>query len=128
MTQTHIRPATTDDVDRILDLTTQAFNMPSSFRERAKREFDPTRYRLAVDGDRIDATVRLWPFGHFFGGRAISACGIGGVAVAAEARGRGLGTLLMRDALSELRAGGTALSSLYPATVPIYRQTGYGYG
>lgn len=125
---TQIRVATAADADRIIDLGTQAFNMPTSFRARAKSEFDPARYRLAVEGERIDGTVRLWPFAQFFGGNAVSACGIAGVAVAAEARGRGIGTLLMREALTELRAGGTALSTLYPATVPIYRQAGYGHG
>jgi predicted acetyltransferase len=34
----------------------------------------------------------------------------------------------MREVLAEQRANGTAISSLYPATVPLYHQMGYGFG
>jgi len=111
-----------------MSLTSHAFNTPPSFVERARNAFTPETHRVVEDGGVVGATMRFLPFAHFYGGRAVSAAGISAVAVSAEARGAGLGTLLMRETLAELRAGGTAISSLYPATVNIYRKAGYGFG
>src|SRR5215472_8385485 len=50
---------------------------------------------------------------------------VSSVAVAPEARGRGLVQHLLRETLAEQRAAGLALSVLYPSTVPAYRRAGY---
>lgn len=123
-----IRPATVADFDRFFDLVQQAFNAPPAARDRARTEFEPDRTRILEEAGRIVAGLRLWPFGHFFGGRAVPAAGIASVAVAAEARGKGYGAALMREVLAEQRAAGMPISSLYPATAPIYRACGYGFG
>src|SRR6266516_1869486 len=76
-----IRPATRDDVERVIALRTQAFNINEHGRDSMRK----------------------------------------------EARGRGVGTTMMRELLKELRPR-VPISSLYPATVPIYRSAGYGFG
>lgn len=125
---TVFRRATADDYDRCFALAAQAFNAPVADKERLRAEFKPERVRVAeVDGKLLAKVVRL-DFAQHFGGRAVSSTGVSGVAVAAEARGQGIGSALMREFLKELRSDGLAISSLYPATVPIYRSCGYGYG
>lgn len=54
------------------------------------------------------------------------AAGISGVVVAPDARGRRLAEEIVGSILRELQSS-FALSSLYPATVPIYRRLGYEY-
>ncbi len=123
-----IRAATEDDVERILALEAQAFNVAARHQERARPRMKLDRYRVAETDRGVVATMRALPFAHFFGGRAVEAAGISGVAVSAEARGQGVGSALMRESLAELRARHVPISSLYPATAPIYRSMGYGYG
>lgn len=55
-------------------------------------------------------------------GRAVETCGIAGVAVAAEHRGRGLLAGLLREVLDEQRA---PLSTLFPTAPGIYRRLGW---
>jgi predicted acetyltransferase len=51
--------------------------------------------------------------------------GVAGVVVAPEFRGRGVGGALMDAIIERSRELGFAISALYPATVPVYRQHGY---
>jgi len=51
--------------------------------------------------------------------------GVGGVKVAPEARGRGVGRAMMTALLREMAERGYALSVLYPATARIYRSLGW---
>lgn len=79
-----------------------------------------------ADGARgIEGAVALLPMGHYFGGRLVSAQGVAAVAVSPGARGGGFGTRLMRAAVEEMHAAGTAISALYPAAQSIYRRAGY---
>jgi predicted acetyltransferase len=63
--------------------------------------------------------------GQFFGGRSVSNLGIAGVVVAPEARGGRVALELVLSSLRAARAGGTAVSTLYPATLTLYRAAGY---
>jgi predicted acetyltransferase len=81
--------------------------------------------RLARVGAQVVGGLGLLPMGHWFGGRPVSCVGVTGVAVAPEHRSRGIAAELMRAALEESRREGVALSSLYPATSPVYRAAGY---
>ncbi|MGZ4103692.1 MAG: GNAT family N-acetyltransferase [Actinomycetota bacterium] len=122
-----IRPAAPDDLDRIVALRAQAFNIDEIPQQTYRS--DPHLEEVIVveiDG-RVVATTRAIPFAHFFGGRTVEAGGISGVAVAAEARGRGVGSAMILEQLRELR-GHAPIASLYPATVPIYRKAGFGFG
>jgi predicted acetyltransferase len=122
-----IRPATVDDVERIIALRTQAFNIDEHGRDSMRKDPRVEEVRVAELDGKVAGTARAIPFAHFFGGRPIEAAGISGVAVAAEARGKGVGTTMMRELLRELRPA-LPISTLYPATVPVYRTVGYGFG
>ena len=51
--------------------------------------------------------------------------GVGGVKVAPEYRGRGVGRALMNGLIPELVTRGFPVSTLYPATAPLYRSLGW---
>lgn len=79
---------------------------------------------LTVDGE-VQAVLSGYAFGHWFGGRRVSALGIAGVAVERTARGHGVGTRIMQAVVRDAHARGIALSSLFPAVQPLYRRVGY---
>jgi predicted acetyltransferase len=81
--------------------------------------------RVARRGTEIVGGLAFLPMGHWFGGRAVACAGIAAVAVAPEHRSRGIASDLMHTALEEARREGLPLSSLYPATLPVYRAAGY---
>src|SRR5262245_39242943 len=86
---------------------------------------DTRNLRLQRQGDAVAAGLLLVPMGQWFGGRSVPMTGIAGVGVPAERRGQGAALSLVRAALAELRAGGVALSTLYPATTTLYRRAGF---
>src|SRR5216684_1034964 len=94
-----IRPAQPDDVERIITLRTQAFNINEHGREAMRKDPRIPEVRVAEIDGQVVGTARAIPFAHFFGGRPIEAAGISGVAVSAEARGRGVGATMMREFL-----------------------------
>jgi predicted acetyltransferase len=81
--------------------------------------------RVLRRGSELIGGLTLIPMGQFFGGKRVSMTGVAGVAIAPHGRGRGAATELMRAAVTELYQDGVALSTLYPATLPLYRRTGY---
>jgi predicted acetyltransferase len=81
--------------------------------------------RIARRGRAVAGGLLIHPFAQWFGGRSVPTGGIGAVAVAPEHRAAGVGARLMRAAVTELHRQGTALSTLYPATLALYRQAGY---
>jgi predicted acetyltransferase len=81
---------------------------------------------LEEDGARLGLLLaRGQPV--FWGGRPVPAGQISGLSVAAEHRGRGVATELLRAYLAEVHDRGAALSTLFPAAVHLYRQAGYEY-
>ncbi|MEM7274752.1 MAG: GNAT family N-acetyltransferase [Actinomycetota bacterium] len=85
------------------------------------------RLHVARLGDRIVGTLTVWPFGQWFGGRSVPMGGVAGVAVAPEARGRGVARRLLTDALAAMRNRGEVISTLYPTTSTLYRSVGYEF-
>jgi predicted acetyltransferase len=81
--------------------------------------------RIVRRGSELVGGLGLIPMGHWLGGRSVPCVGISAVAVAPEHRSRGVATEMMRTALEEARRDGVALSSLFPATYPVYRAAGY---
>ena len=63
----------------------------------------------------------------FWGGRPVPASQVSGLSVGAEHRGRGAATALLRAYLAEAAEAGAAVSTLFPATVQLYRRLGYEY-
>jgi predicted acetyltransferase len=113
------------DLERFAELACDAFNFPT---ELFRANVDVTgreHLRGVFDGKRLVGGLVLLPMGQFFGGRSVNMTGVAAVATAPEVRARGAASLLLRDALHELREQEVALSALYPATVSLYRRAGY---
>ncbi len=81
--------------------------------------------RIVTDSAGIPGGLLHIPMAQFFGGRSVPMVGIAGVAVAPEARGRGVALAMMQDTVRELQSRGVALSTLYPATLTLYRKVGW---
>lgn len=82
------------------------------------------RHGAFLDGRLIgkadDHLDRQW-----WGGRLLDAADVAGVAVAAEARGRGVARQLIGRLLEHARERGAAVSTLYPSISTVYRAVGY---
>lgn len=119
-----------DDLDAELDLRHRAFGPMDS----AEREYwlDEMRGCIADgrqfgvwDGGLLVGAARFYDMRQYWHGRALPMAGVGGVKVAPEARGRGVGRALMAELLGAMAERGYPLSVLYPATAHIYRSFGW---
>lgn len=113
------------EVNRYAAAIARGFQWPDDWARRWVREHGDEMVRLARIDDDMAGGLLLMPMDTFIGGREVSLCGIVTVVVPPEMRGLGAGTELMRRAVLEMREQGHALSGLYPATLPVYRNAGY---
>lgn len=125
-----IRALGPGEMDATRDLRTRAFGwLPDEEWEGTVRQTRPVqeagRQFAGFDGDRVVATGRLHDLTQWWHGRPVSTAGVGGVAVAPEERGRGLGRSMMAGLLERCAELGHPLSMLYPATTPLYRSLGW---
>ncbi|MDD9347319.1 GNAT family N-acetyltransferase [Mumia sp.] len=125
-----IRDLGLDDLDAALDVRSRSFGPLSStdvdqWKGMVARAVDVGRQLAAYDGSTVVATARINAFGQWWGGRRLPMAGIGGVVVAPEHRGSGVGSALMRAVLERSRELGFLVSALYPATTAPYRAVGY---
>ena len=114
-----------EEAAAVADIGAQAFAMTPAEGATWVEKVGLSNYRVLREGGAVVGTVVPIPMGQWFGGRRVAMAGIGGVGVAASARGRGTATRLMQRMLHELRGAGFPLSTLYPATQPLYRRVGY---
>jgi predicted acetyltransferase len=121
------RQATADDIPAMGELWRTAFNPPAEFVDSLPDRLRVERVIVATDGDRISATAQGFDLQQWFGGRPISTVGVASVATNPLHRGTGVGSAVVARLLERSRDQGTALSTLYPATVPVYRRLGYEY-
>lgn len=113
------------NVEALGDVLSHAFGFP---RDDARAWFERAgleNLRTLERGGRVCGGLIEIPMAQFFGGRSVTTMGVAGVGIAPEERGRGVATHLMVSMLREARARGFALSTLYPATVTLYRRAGY---
>ena len=131
MTDVVIRPITPDDdLDAQVDLSQRAFGVLS---EREKASWLRLAGLRAAQGLFLGAFVDGAPAGaatlhdmrQYWLGQPVTMAGVGGVKVAPEHRGRGIGRTLMTEMLNLTAERGYLLSALYPATMPIYRSLGW---
>jgi predicted acetyltransferase len=119
-----------DDLDAELDLRHRSFG-PMDMANRAYwREemlgcIADGRQFGGWDGGQLIGAARYYDMRQYWHGRAVRMAGVGGVKVAPEARGRGVGRSMMTALLSAIAERGYALSVLYPATTQIYRSLGW---
>jgi predicted acetyltransferase len=114
-----------EDLPALSSLLTWAFCSVPEAMEPWLRRVGLENARVIRRGERLGACLLFIPMGQFFGGRSVPMVGIAGVGAPPESRGSGDAIALMRSALRELRAGGVALSALFPATLGLYRRVGY---
>jgi predicted acetyltransferase len=131
VTDVVIRPITLDDdMDAQLDLGQRAFGAYSAAQRESWRHVAGLR---AGQGMFLGAFVDGWPAGaamlhdqrQWWLGRPVPCAGVASVKVAPEHRGRGIGRSLMSAVLGLAAERGYPLSTLFPATMPIYRSLGW---
>ncbi len=79
----------------------------------------------AFDGDRLTGRVVARSYRSHFAGQQVPTCGIAGVAVQAEDRGRGALSGLFTATFAAARDRGEVISTLFPTAPRIYRKFGY---
>ena len=124
------RDLTGDDLDAAFDVRSRSFGpLKPSMRDwwnKVQQESINERRAIGVfDGERLLAHARVRSYQQFWGGRPMPMGGVAGVVVAPDARGRGVGSMLMAAILARSRDLGDLVSSLYPATIPMYRAMGW---
>jgi predicted acetyltransferase len=77
------------------------------------------------DEDLLVAQLIDRQYDAYFGGVPIPTCGVAGVTVAAEHRGRGILTPLFATLLHDAKQRGALISTLFPSAPRIYRRFGY---
>ncbi len=82
-------------------------------------------FRVVRVRGRIVGGLGIIPMGQWFGGKSVKMVGIDAVAIAPEYRSTGIASRLLRSMLEEVRDQGFPISTLYPATQPVYRRAGY---
>ncbi len=122
----NVRTAESADLEELARAMVWAFGaMPGMPTSTWLTHIGLEHLRVAHREGRLVGGLGVIPMGQWFGGISVPMLGVAGVAVAPEARGRGIARSLMRATLGEARAAGVALSALYPATLTLYRLSGY---
>ena len=121
------RQATRDDIQTLGALWRLSFNPPREFVDTLPDRLRVERVLVATIGDRIAATAQGFDMRQWFGGQPVSMVGVASVATHPLHRSTGLGTEVVAKLLQHARDRGHVLSTLYPATVPVYRRLGYEY-
>jgi len=121
-----VSPASDEgELTRYSEMALRALGLSTSRAPKFLERLDPSTVRVARQGTDVVGGLAALPMGHWFGGRAVPCVGISALGVAAEHRSRGIAAEMLRTVLEEARRDGVALSSLFPATFPVYRAAGY---
>ncbi|HKQ70289.1 MAG TPA: GNAT family N-acetyltransferase [Polyangiaceae bacterium] len=127
---TSIRPAREDDLGRLIEIHGSAYPGSGTY-DHQKRDFthhplgglDDVRV-IEKDG-RIVGHAVLFTFDLWIGGRRVPSAGLASVAIASEARGQGLGRVLLDGLHEEMASRSVAQSLLYPFREGYYARLGY---
>lgn len=112
-------------LDRLMQIQRQAFITGIDMRHRFRDTLGREHFRVVAQGGDVSGGLAIYPTGQYFGGRRVSMAGIAAVAVAPEARGKGVGGHMMAEVVHESAAAGFAISTLYPAVYGLYQRAGY---
>lgn len=113
------------ELDALAELLAHAFGFPQVDAKPWFARAGLENVRTLKRGETICGGLLEIPMGQWFGGRSVRTMGVAGVGIAPSDRGRGAASHLMRSMLREARERGFALSTLYAATVSLYRRVGY---
>jgi predicted acetyltransferase len=119
-----------DDLEPEFDLRHRSFGpMTGALREMIQADLREcvaeSRLYGAWDDGLLVGSARFYDMRQWWHGRSQPMAGVGGVKVAPEARGRGVGKALMTGLLTAMAERGYPLSALYPATPHLYRSLGW---
>ncbi|MTB89241.1 GNAT family N-acetyltransferase [Aeromicrobium senzhongii] len=118
-----IRRLTEDDRDALVAVRLPAFGTTTLGGDRVEHPaFE--RWGLFLD-EQLVATATRKPYASWFRGREVPTCGVGGVAIAPEFRGRGLLRPLMERLHDDARAQGDVIATLFASAPGIYASLGY---
>lgn len=121
-----VRPLTSADAAASRRLGVEAFGVPASPPTEPPTIEVPGRTSYgAFDDDLLVARLSDCTYASWFGGAEVSTCGVAGVTVALEYRGRGVLTPLFAVTLRAARERGAVISTLFPTATKIYRRFGY---
>jgi predicted N-acetyltransferase YhbS len=124
-----IRAVRRDELPAVYDLLEQAFPEAtrSLFVEQTERDstFRLRHGRVAIVGGAIVGYVRIFGRMMLVRGVPVAAGGIGSVATRPDARGGGISTALMLDAVEQMRREGMAVSFLFTGIPGFYERVGY---
>lgn len=123
-----VDPADSRLAAELIRLHSMAFGSPEADIAAWHQEVGAERMRWAEADGEVAGSVVLVDMGQFFGGRSVPMCGVAGVAVAPQHRGKGIALRMMRESLRLMHGAGAAVSTLYPATQHLYRRAGYEQG
>ena len=119
-----IRRLTPDDAEASFRLGSRAFGYADQPMPEPKPRPGQVAWGVFDGADLIGKAVDREQ-SHWFGGRLVPATGVASVAVAPEQRGRGIATSLMTHLMTQARARGAAIGTLFDTTAWPYRRTGW---
>lgn len=121
-------PSDDRELGQVLDIVSLALHFSRELADRFAAIVGRENFRLLRRGDQPAGGLALHEMGQFFGGESVRMSGVGAVGIAPEHRAGGAATAMMNLVLREMRDrpnGAPPISSLYPATVPLYRRSGF---
>ncbi|GGO29007.1 GNAT family N-acetyltransferase [Micromonospora parathelypteridis] len=122
----HVRELTADDLDAAWELGRFAFGSDPQRPAHASAEVPGlTRYGAFDDAGRLVGKAVDLHHDQWWTGRAVPAADVAGVAVAPEARGRGVARAMLTALLRGAHERGAAISALYPTVAAPYRACGW---
>ena len=124
--QLTVRPLEAGDAETSRTLGFEAFGMPTSPPTEPASLDQPGRtFHGVFAGDRLVGRLADRAYDSWFGGVQVPTCGIAGVTVAMEDRGRGALSPLFAAGLAAAQERGAVISGLFPSASRIYRRLGY---
>ncbi|MET7707744.1 GNAT family N-acetyltransferase [Micromonospora sp. NPDC005413] len=122
----HVRELAADDLDAAWELGRFAFGSdPQRPAHATATPAGLTRYGAFDDTGRLVGKAVDLHHDQWWSGSAVSAADVAGVAVAPEARGRGVARAMLTALLCGARDRGAAISALYPTVAAPYRACGW---